>query len=216
MEPEPAGQAERPTDFLTFGVLTELGVGGLAFALAWVFGGSPFGHWGEDWSQPAVVGAQVANGLFATIPMLVMFVILDRLPLKALDAIQETLDQHLMPKLAHAELPGILALALAAGFGEELLFRGWLQPRVTDLVGYPEGVWAGILVASIAFGVCHWMNWTYALLATLIGIYLGVVAHWTGGILAPSVAHAAYDFVVLWLMLGRRERRVASPGRPAE
>jgi membrane protease YdiL (CAAX protease family) len=212
--PEPSGESppESPpessfgSDFLTFGVLTELGIGGMTFILAWLFGGSVLGHWEENWSEAAVLRRQISTGLLATLPMLGLFVILDRLPLRSLKAIQETLDAHLMPRLAQAQLPGILALALAAGFGEELLFRGWLQPRITDLVGYPHGVTTGIIVASLAFGICHWMNWTYALLATLIGVYLGVVAQWTNGILAAAVAHSTYDFVVLWVLLRRRRK----------
>ena len=209
MESQPPQETDPSTDFLKFGVITELGLGGLAFVLAWLFGGSPLGYWGEDWTQSAVFVRQTMNGLVATLPMLAMFVVLDRLPLKSFDAIQETLDQHLLPKLAHAQVPGLLALSLAAGFGEELLFRGWLQPRITELVGYPEGIWVGIAVASVAFGICHWMNWAYALLAGLIGVYLGLVALWTGGILAPAIAHATYDFIVLWLMLNRKRAEVA-------
>jgi hypothetical protein len=45
---------------------------------------------------------------------------------------------------------------------------------------------------------------TYAALATLIGLYMGVLLVVSGGILAPIVAHAAYDFVALWYLVKLR------------
>lgn len=41
--------------------------------------------------------------------------------------------------------------ALTAGVGEELFYRRWLQSRLEALFG----AWAGILLASIAFGLMH-------------------------------------------------------------
>jgi hypothetical protein len=38
---------------------------------------------------------------------------------------------------------------------------------------------------------------TYAILAALIGLYLGLLLIWTGNLLAPAVAHGLYDFIAL-------------------
>jgi membrane protease YdiL (CAAX protease family) len=61
--------------------------------------------------------------------------------------------------------------------------------------------------ASVLFGVGHWLSWSYAVLATMIGAYLGVVFLLSGNLLAPIVAHAAYDVVALFV-LARRARLV--------
>lgn len=191
-------------DFLTFGVLAELGLAPLTFLFAWMLGGQPLEAWINDWRDPLVAVTRVGIGLLATLPMLLVYAVLDRLPLAPLESIHKAVEDHLLRRLANADLAGIAALALAAGFAEEMLFRGWLQPRIADLVGHPWGVWAGIGVASVAFGVCHWLNWAYALLATLIGVYLGWLAVFSNGILAPAVAHTSYDFIVLWILLKRK------------
>jgi uncharacterized protein len=52
--------------------------------------------------------------------------------------------------------------------------------------------------------VCHWITRTYALLAALVGLYLGGLWLWTGNLLVPIVAHALYDFVALIWILRRR------------
>lgn len=46
---------------------------------------------------------------------------------------------------------GATATAITAGVGEELFFRRWLQTRLEALVG----VWAGIGVTSVLFGLMH-------------------------------------------------------------
>jgi membrane protease YdiL (CAAX protease family) len=94
-------------------------------------------------------------------------------------------------------------ISLLAGFGEELLFRGVLQSALGDRIGPPWGIWMGLLVASVIFGMCHWLTSTYALLATLIGIYLGALLLLTGNLIAPIVTHALYDFVALVYMVRR-------------
>jgi membrane protease YdiL (CAAX protease family) len=49
---------------------------------------------------------------------------------------------------------------------------------------------------------------TYAILAALIGLYLGLLLIWTGSLLAPAVAHGLYDFIALLYL-------VRSDGTPA-
>ena len=55
----------------------------------------------------------------------------------------------------------------------------------------------GWQLASLLFGVCHWLNTTYAILAVLAGVYFGLLLIADGNILTPIVAHAAYDFLAL-------------------
>jgi membrane protease YdiL (CAAX protease family) len=199
MNPEPPNPSSG--DFLTFGVLTEVGIGLVAFWLGAVFGGVPRLSWSAETYTLVDAGWQFLIGLAATVPLLAMYFVLERIPSRALSDIRNTLETQLLPRLRGTSLSGLAALALAAGFGEELLFRGWLQPRVTEWVGSPNGVFWGIAAGSLAFGLCHWMNWAYGVLAAVVGIYLGVLAEWTNGLVAPSVAHAAYDLVVLKIMV---------------
>ncbi len=82
------------------------------------------------------------------------------------------------------------------------------------------GAWTGLAVASVVFGLLHAVTPTYAVLAALIGVYLGGLWQVTGNILTPIVTHALYDFLLLVYLLagpGRSiwERR-ASPNEPPE
>jgi membrane protease YdiL (CAAX protease family) len=96
-----------------------------------------------------------------------------------------------------ATLGQLAAVSLVAGCGEELLFRGLLQAGVSGWISGHVGLGVGLAVASALFGVCHWLSGTYAILAVLAGAYFGLLLILTGNILAPIIAHAAYDFLAL-------------------
>jgi membrane protease YdiL (CAAX protease family) len=74
-----------------------------------------------------------------------------------------------------------------------MLFRGLLQAAFTDW----WGVVIGLGVASVIFGLMHIITLTYAVLAALLGVYLGVVWILDGNLLSVVIAHAGYDFVAL-------------------
>ncbi len=79
-------------------------------------------------------------------------------------------------------------LALLAGFGEEIFFRGALQQET--------GLW----VASLIFGILHGPSkdlWPLGLWAAVMGALLGFVYEGTGNLVVPAVAHAVYDGVAL-------------------
>ncbi|MEI6785094.1 MAG: CPBP family glutamic-type intramembrane protease [Verrucomicrobiota bacterium] len=38
---------------------------------------------------------------------------------------------------------------------------------------------------------------TYAIVAALLGVYLGLLWMWTGNLLTPMITHAVYDFATL-------------------
>ena len=80
-----------------------------------------------------------------------------------------------------------------AGFGEELLFRGVLQPLASSWFGVP----IGFVLASVVFGLLHSVTPTYAVLATLVGAYFGWLFLATNNLLCPILTHSVYDFVAL-------------------
>jgi len=79
----------------------------------------------------------------------------------------------------------LLALAIASGTGEELLFRGLLVPTV------------GVLVSSLVFGVLHQIRgpgrWGWIAWATIMGLLFAVVFVATGSLVGPLVAHVAIN-----------------------
>lgn len=92
---------------------------------------------------------------------------------------------------AMGPLTGSEALLLAAlsAIGEEALFRGAMQPAV------------GLIAASLAFGLLHvgpgreFLPWTA--MAIGAGFLFGLLALWTGDLIAPILAHASINFVNL-------------------
>jgi CAAX protease family protein len=113
--------------------------------------------------------------------------------------------------------PSFLGTALwlffAAGFGEEIFYRGYIQSRVTEAFGKS---WPGILVSSLLFGFLHALNtvdyfrgrwdfaWWYALQSFFIGLFYGVLRARTGSVLPGAIAHGLGDVLAQILGLLRR------------
>ncbi|MFL1404418.1 CPBP family intramembrane glutamic endopeptidase [Marinobacter sp. M1N3S26] len=89
--------------------------------------------------------------------------------------------------------PVLVGLAVLAGIGEELLFRGVIQ----GWVGQHLGTVAGILVGAMAFGLAHAMSRAYFLVATALGALFGVAYALTDSLQLVMVWHAVYDLVVI-------------------
>jgi membrane protease YdiL (CAAX protease family) len=80
---------------------------------------------------------------------------------------------------------GIVVVAVLSSVGEELLFRGLVQP------------WLGLWLQALLFGLLHQMpgpsRWAWVAWASVIGLVFGVVFAATGSLLGPIVAHAVIN-----------------------
>ena len=79
----------------------------------------------------------------------------------------------------------IIVIGVLPGFGEELFFRGFFQRRM--LQRFRPGVAIG--VTSLVFGLFHVTPHGIAL-ATIIGVWLGVIAWRTNSVLPGACCHA--------------------------
>jgi membrane protease YdiL (CAAX protease family) len=102
-----------------------------------------------------------------------------------LGSVRRIMRGEIKAVFASATVVDICLISLWAGLAEELLFRGVIQAR-----------W-GLLAASILFGVLHFVTPVYALLAMVIGFYIGLVYHFFQSLLIPIQLHAIYDFGAL-------------------
>jgi len=107
----------------------------------------------------------------------------DAIPL--LGSVRRIMRGEIKAIFASTTLVDICLISLWAGFAEELLFRGVIQAK-----------W-GLVWASILFGVLHFVTPAYALVAFVIGIYIGLVHHFFQSLLIPIQLHAIYDFGAL-------------------
>ncbi|WP_189575243.1 CPBP family intramembrane glutamic endopeptidase [Marinobacter zhanjiangensis] len=87
----------------------------------------------------------------------------------------------------------LVGLAVLAGIGEELLFRGVIQGWVSQHLG----VVAGILAGALVFGLAHAMSLAYFLVASALGVVFGVAYAVTDSLQLVMVWHAVYDLVVI-------------------
>lgn len=85
-----------------------------------------------------------------------------------------------------------LLLSLSAGLGEELLFRGTLQPIVASLA---RSEYVGVGLSSLLFAVLHAATPRYLLLAFVLSVYLGWVQFSVGNLLVPILVHTLFDVV---------------------
>ena len=92
------------------------------------------------------------------------------------------LHQQLRPIAAGLSLTGVAVLAVLSAVGEELFFRGLLQP------------WIGLVPQALLFGLAHQLpgrsRWVWVGWATLVGLALGAMFQLTGSLAGPLAAHA--------------------------
>ena len=182
-----------PPGMLWIALAFEAGLVLVALALGWILGIAPF-------AQAFVHAGDLLLGLVATTPMLlVLWWGLTR-PDGAIGFATRQAAQLTQQLFAGASVPGLLLLSMAAGFGEEALFRGVLQPLFSNF----GGEIAGLVLASVVFGLAHALSRAYAVLAALIGVYLGGLYLVTDNLMVPIVTHSAYDFVALLWLRGAR------------
>lgn len=174
----------------------------LAIVLGWLLGTSPLETFHFD-----PYDALLALG--ATLPPLALFWLCIKFPLGPLKEIARIVDEMLVPLFRDCRLTQLAVISALAGLGEEMLFRGIVQTAVSEWIAGPWGPWIGLLAAAVIFGLLHTITLTYALLAGLIGLYLGWLWMATDNLLVPVIVHGLYDFLVLAYLVK------AKPGKAA-
>lgn len=132
-------------------------------------------------------------GLAGTVPLYVVFLLSYHYPVGELRAIKSFLVERMGPMLDACHWTELLYLGLLAGFTEEALFRGLLQPLLESHWGWL----GGLILSNILFAAAHSITPLYALLAGLTGLYLGCSMDFGGerNLLTPMLIHSVYDFL---------------------
>ena len=194
--------AERSGGF-AMAVVVEGGLALAAVVTAWIFRVTLrdlFPSTGAD------LIAAIVRGLLATLPMLVIFLVLvnSNWPMmrQLRDQVQWLIDE-MFPSRSIAQFATV---AVLAGVGEELLFRGSIQSVLGD--------WTtpviGLVITSLLFGLAHALSKLYFLFAVAVGAFLGWMTLKYNDLVAPMVAHGVYDFVALVYL----SRRTQPPNDP--
>ena len=185
-----------PGSLVLAAVTFEFALGGIGVLLGWFCGVDPFAH--LAWRNPLRLLFHLACGTAATLPMLGLLLWIRRSRFRGFRALRELLHEQLVPHFADANAFEVAWVSLAAGLGEELLFRGFLLEAFSKFVD-PQtfGGWLPLLLSSLLFGLAHAVSWTYLGLATGVGLYLGILLTISGSLWVPVTTHAVYDFVAL-------------------
>lgn len=107
------------------------------------------------------------------------------------------LSEELAPVLVdRMGVSDLILISVLSGVGEEMFFRGAVQPEF------------GLAVAAVTFGLVHigpdrrYLLWT--VWAILAGFLFGFLYEFSGGLLAPVVAHSLHNAATF--LLWRRSR----------
>ncbi|MGH7127052.1 MAG: lysostaphin resistance A-like protein [Planctomycetaceae bacterium] len=194
--------------FLALGILFEGGLVVVAYALGWLMGVDPLDDFAWRWDA-------VAWGVAGALGLFVLFLGSQWFTAGPVWRIQRFLIETLGPLLDACRWYDLVLLAALAGVTEELLFRGVLQPWLERHTGAA----GGLVLSNVAFGLAHAITPTYALLAGVLGIGLGLLLHAPEerNLLVPMIAHGLYDYLA-FLVIRRQYRREERdrPPFPAE
>ncbi|MBX3730195.1 MAG: CPBP family intramembrane metalloprotease [Candidatus Sumerlaeia bacterium] len=177
-------QDEQPVNLIAVSAVVTTLLTLLACGIVWYWGHPAGGFFAAGWG----LGPQIAVGLAIGIGLGVLVALVEP-HIRLLEPMRHIVrDIFVQARPSRLDL---LLVSLGAGWGEELLFRGALQPHI--------GIWP----AAVLFGIGHflltkitWGRLGYTAVLILAGGGLGYLAEWAG-LLAAMVCHAFYDFVVL-------------------
>jgi membrane protease YdiL (CAAX protease family) len=189
MKPE---MNERRAQTVAFAMLFEVGLGFAGVIVAALAG--------IDLKSQLVVSQQaVLNGLLACLPMLGMLQVLYLVKWQPLLELRYEVERIVGELFGGSSWFELALVSFAAGVGEEILFRGALQPLGINWLTF----WPGFILVAILFGLAHAMTKIYFVMATVIGFYFGWLALQDHNLVTPIVAHAVYDFLALAIIQHR-------------
>ena len=151
-------------------------------AKALVAAGFPVGIVG----RPRPEGRSLFSGLLV-FPVLLLVTVAVNWYLGRVESLNQSDESSIFDNmtLLHAVL-----ISLAAGFGEELVYRGVLMVGLSRRMP----MLVAIVVQAIVFGLAHggYGTWSHVLLPALFGLVAGLIA-WTFGIWAAITLHVLVD-----------------------
>ena len=106
--------------------------------------------------------------------------------------------RQFMSELPTRDVLASLALLVAVGFHEELLFRGLMLPLLKRATGR---WWVAIAVSSCTFGMLHFtQGWVAMIQITGLAVVLSLCFIGSRSLIAVSLAHFAFNFLQFQIM----------------
>ncbi len=155
---------------------------------------------GREFAFADSTAQSILLGFLAAAVTVVLGVLLYRL----LPVIRRISDELAPALVDGADKSSLVLISVFSGIGEEVFFRGAVQPEF------------GLVVAALAFGLVHigpdrrylvWTAW-----AVLAGFLFGFLYELSGGLLAPVIAHATHNAATF--LLWKHSRKNKTLGDP--
>ncbi len=90
-----------------------------------------------------------------------------------------------------------ILVSVAAGIGEEIIFRGYLQKQFHAATG---NLATAVVLQGLVFGLMHaYQGWKRVMVIAPLGILYGALVAWRGNLRASMIAHAWSDLFEGWL-----------------
>ena len=194
------------SDGFAMAVVVEGGLALAAIVAAWIFRVSlrdMFPSSGDSLLRAIV------RGLLATLPMLVIFWLLVNSTWPMMRQLREQVQWLIDEMFPSRSIAQFAMVAILAGVGEELLFRGAIQ----SVLGNWTSPVIGLVITSLLFGLAHALSKLYFLFAVAVGAFLGWMTLKYSDLVAPMVAHGVYDFLAL-VYLSRQKTPPAQEPSP--
>ena len=198
----PVHPPQSPEQLFRTAVSLESGLGVLALLLGWAIGPDARDGIPEaDASNLREISLGIGYGLLAAVPLYAVINLMRKIPWQPIRELEKLGDEGMFAALMSLTVPEMITVSLCAGVGEELLFRGWLLPAIASwmpsTMDVPIAMGVALAGSSVLFGLVHPITKLYIVVAALIGVYFGALFLWSGNLLVPIVAHAAYDAVLM-------------------
>ena len=185
---------------LSWALCFEVGLGVIALVL-----GQLTSVWPGARLVPWTFGIFVV-GILSAVPPLLIMLSLRRVQWAPLRDLTVLVDEKLTPMFRGLSVWHLAMLSFAAGWGEELLFRGLIQGEIT----YHTNIITGIAVASFVFGLVHFLSPAYFFMALSVSIYFGWLYWQFNSLWVPILGHAVYDFLMLMFLQRKDEAALES------
>ena len=132
-----------------------------------------------NWPLWAWISVGLATPLVGSLLSLLMSPFMD--DSEALKAMTESFRHH---GTSGFLIPLAMLIGITPSICEEILFRGFLQPRLTRLIPPVFGV----VLASLAFAIMH-MDPVHVIAVFPLGLWLGFVSYQSGSLFPAMIAH---------------------------
>ena len=155
---------------------------------------------GREFSFAGSIPTSVLIGFATAVGTVSLGILVYRL-VPVMRQIAEELAPNLVDGVSRVNL---VLVSLFSGIGEEVLFRGAVQEEF------------GLVVAALAFGLVHigpdrrYLVWT--VWAIFAGFLFGALYNFSGGLLAPIVAHTTHNAATFLLWKLSRAKSLKEPG----